>query len=309
MPVEASALVPLRPRAERATVGFLSGGVDSLALLAGNRAVFPSDHPASIRSAIFLFGWHTLDFDGLAPRPERRRASAEQRARLEVLGAKAGFDVVPVASNVRTFHPVYELTKNVGFGAGILAAAHLFRGRFTDVAFASHGHGPDAAPHASHAALDAQHSSGALQVHFEQAFTLRMAKLRTLVGWPAALDALQVCLMRDPPTPGVANCGRCEKCRRTALGLFALGRLADAPTFVGHEPPEAMAAAYRPAGVQQVAYARDVAAALDARGRSDLGDLLRTRVGRWERRHRRRRLLRRLSSLVGLGNGAGLRAR
>lgn len=295
VPVTAThGLHALFPATARRTVTFLSGGVDSLSLLRRNRADFPREHPLSVRDAIFFFGWNSFDAPGGAENPTRRRAHDAQRARLAALGAAEGFTLIPVRSNVRTFHPSFPFTRDVGFGAGMVATAHLFARRVTDVEFASNGHGPVPIPHASHPSLDPNHGSGAVEVRFSNPMAGRMEKVLDLVGWRAGLEALQVCLAFEDPEEGAPNCGRCEKCRRTMLALYAVGALEQATTFPRHETPEGMAAAYRPSGAQQRVYALEVAGALDAAGRHDLAAMLRERVARAARREQVRRLRRRL---------------
>jgi hypothetical protein len=300
VPVDATGgAVPLPPLAERRTGAFVSGGVDSLAMLAADREGALGGGTSPIRDAIFLFGWNSFDLDAGAPRPERVRAYEEQGARLRRLGEAAGFEVVPVSTNVRAFHPSYGFSKDVGFGAGMISAAHLFRRRITDAWFASHGHGPAPRPHGSHPALDVHHSSGAVEVRLAQPAASRMEKLRAVAAWPEALAALQVCLQFEVLPEGRVNCGACEKCRRTALGLLALGRLDAATTFPRTEGAREMAAAYRPSGARQFVFSSEVAEALARAGRADLARLVRGRISRAAWRERRRRLRRAIATLAG----------
>jgi hypothetical protein len=289
----------LERRAEGRTGAFVSGGIDSLAMLAAGRERGNGSAPPPVREAFFLFGWNSFDLVSGVPDPGRRRSSGEQRVRLDRLGAAAGFRVTAVATNVRTLHPSYPFWKDVGFGAGMIATAHLFRRRVTDVWFASHGHGPRARPHASHRSLDANHSTSAVEVRFAQPDATRMEKVRAVAAWPEALEALQVCLQLETLPEGVVNCGRCEKCRRTALALWALGRLEAAPTLRAAADPRALASAYRPSGVQQIAFSSEIADFLASNGHRDLARAMRRRIARARRKETRRRLRKAVAALLG----------
>lgn len=266
----------------------VSGGVDSLALLRRNRAEVPLDDPRAFRDALFLFGWHSDDFDGDRPRPERRALFDAQRARLEGLAAATGLTLVPVRSNVRTFHPTYAWSRDVGFGAGMLAAAHLFPTRWSEVAIASGGFPGLHPPHASHPELDGDWSSAAVRTWHADADRTRLEKLRALVDGPPGLAVLDVCLHPDAAAGPRVNCGRCEKCLRTRLALVALGAEARAPTFSPTAPtPDEVRAMRLPAGFSR-AFVRELAAPLEARGRRDLADALEEAVRRAEAKDRRR---------------------
>lgn len=266
----------------------VSGGVDSLSLLRRNRAEVPIDHPRAFRDALFLFGWHSDDFDGDRPRPERLALFAAQRARLEGLAAATGLTLVPVRSNVRTFHPTYAWSRDFGFGAGMLAAVHLFARRWSEVSIASGGFPGVHPPHASHPDLDGCWSSAAVAVRHGEPDRTRFEKLRALVDWPPGLAVLDVCLHHDAAAGPRENCGRCEKCLRTRLALTALGAEGRAPTFPP-EPPsvEEVRGLRLPAGFSR-AFVKELAAPLAARGRADLVAALEVAVARAEAKDRRR---------------------
>ncbi len=276
------------PRTPPRAALFVSGGVDSLSLLRRNRVEVPLEHPHAFRDALLLFGWHSDDFDGDRPRPERLASFAAQRARLKGLAAATQLTLVPVRSNVRTFHPTYAWSREVGFGAGMLATAHLFPRRWSEVSIASGGFPGVHPPHGSHPELDGDWSSAAVRVRHGEPDRTRLEKLRALVDWPPGLAVLDVCLHHDAAVGPRPNCGRCEKCLRTRLALTALGAEGRAPTFPP-EPPsvEEVRALRLPSGFSRT-FVQELAAPLAARGRADLVEALEVAVARAEARDRRR---------------------
>jgi hypothetical protein len=301
VPVEAQGgWAPLRPRTPPRAAAFVTGGVDSLSVLRENRLAYPLDHPAAIRDGIFLFGWNAQSFDGQVPRPERLRAWGEQRSRLERLGAASGWTLLPVRTNARTFLPSFEFQRDAGFGAGMIAAAHLFARRISEVSYASGGDMTLGPPHGSHPLLDPHASTSAVEVRHAEPTRTRMEKVRTVAAWAEGLEALQVCLAHEVLPPGVANCGRCEKCLRTRLALLALGRLEAAPTFPQGPPRPEDLDRYRPPSDYQVGYAEEIAGLLEARGEGGLAEAVRAAVRRSRRHMRHRAVAKALRRWLGL---------
>lgn len=284
--LEAASTAPRAPRRGRRSALFLSGGVDSLSLLRRNRLDVACGTPGAFEDGVFVFGLGSFDVEADVPHPARLRAFRAQRARLERLGRTTSLDVVAVCTNLRTLHPSWAAWRDLGFGAGLAAVAHAMPSRWTDVAVASGGVRGAMPPHASHPALDPCWSSGAVAIVHGEPGRARMDKLRDVAAWGEALDALQVCLHHEALPPEVANCGRCEKCLRTRLGLLALGRLPRATTLPG-APTRDELSAYRPAYEDVTGYAADLAAALDAAGRPAEAALVRHAVAREARRARR----------------------
>jgi hypothetical protein len=289
IPLEATGgFAALPPRRPPRVAAFLSGGVDSLSMLRANRAAAPQGDPASIREAIHLFGWHTDDFVGQVPRPERLRHHEESASRLARLAETEDVVLLPVRTNARTFHPRFSWTRDVGFGAGMIAAAHALRGRFTAVHFASGGFPGEHPPHGSHPDLDPLFSSGALEVVHAEPRRTRLEKVRALAAWPAAMSVLEVCLHHGLPAPGVVNCGRCEKCVRTLLELAAVGGLDGATTFPERGLLESRLAKARFEGGHLHAYLRETVDGLAANGRGDLVEALLRKMSEADGRARRR---------------------
>lgn len=276
----------LRPTTPARASLFLSGGVDSLSLLAADRRTLPRDHPDAFRDALFVFGANTYDFVGDDPDPVRVRAWDEQRVRLERLAVATDLELVAVRTNVRTFFADFHAWAYLGLGPSLFAVAHLLRRRLSRATVAAHGYGAWQRKYGSHPILDACLSSGAVATRCGEPMAMRQEKLATVAAWPEGLAALQVCTMRAPPEAGVAHCGRCEKCLRTMLGLVALGALGRATTFPRRDLTAADLASYSPASDPHRHFSGPLEAGLRAAGRRDLADALAARVARADRRAR-----------------------
>jgi hypothetical protein len=223
---------PTRPRTPARTASLLSGGVDGLAALRANRLSYPADHPESIRDCILLFGANDFEVTADGPVPERLAAFRRLESRLKSIARAEDFQLIPICTNTRLLSGNYASWTSVGFGAANAAVAHALSRRFTKVLLASGGDGVDPPGGASHPLLDQHFSTAAVHIQHEQASWTRLDKLRLLAAWPAALQVMQPCHYVRVPPAGQINCGRCEKCVRTMLGLICLGKLADAAAFV-----------------------------------------------------------------------------
>ncbi|WP_155319430.1 hypothetical protein [Desulfosarcina alkanivorans] len=80
--------------------------------------------------------------------------------------------------------------------------------------------------------LDAHFSSTGLQVLHTGFQYSRLEKVIMVAQWPAGLANVRVCI-RNPVDR--VNCGRCQKCIRTMLAFYAIGRLPEAVTFPGSD--------------------------------------------------------------------------
>jgi hypothetical protein len=303
VPVEASdGFATLSPRAEPLAAAFLSGGVDSLSLVASG----VSDPLRPTRLGIFLFGWHGDELEDGEARPRRLRAHEAQRRRLEAWAGRLGVSLVSVSSNVRAFHPHFDMSMQVGFGAGMVSAAHALRGSLSSAALASGGYPGPMPPHGSHPDLDRLFSSSAVEVVHGEAGRTRLDKVRSLATTPGVEDVLQVCLQREVLPEGVPNCGDCEKCVRTRLAFLAVGR-SDVAERLGPTPldPDRVAR-LRVRGEFRLGFAREVRGALAAAGERRLSRALDRAVRAGERHGRRRALARRVCArLRGLLRASG----
>ena len=285
--------VPSEPRAVARTASFLSGGVDGLAVLRANRLTYPPDHPESIRDCILLFGANDFENTARGPVPERLQAFSALQSRLQSLAEAADFKLIPVYTNTRLLSGDYGCWTAVGYGPANVSAALSLGPRFTKVLFASDGNGVDPGPGGSHPMLDQHFSTAAVQVQHEQASWTRLDKLRLLGDWPAALALMQPCHYVRVPPAGQINCGHCEKCVRTMLGL-ALGKLGQAPAFANHEVTPDSILALPVANPLKADLLEQLMGPLSAVGRQDLVRAIQRRLRTFRWREFRRTIKARL---------------
>lgn len=153
----------------------------------------------------------------LLPEPELFEAAlVEARATT----AQLGVDIVPVTTNwervVQGFGMDVEKCHAAGFVSCLgVVSAHHPRGVIAS------GQGAEVVDgHGSHPTTDPLLGSGRFEVVHHGAGLERSDKLRDLAGWPALLPTLRVCNIARRTR---RNCGRCEKCLRTALASQSVG--------------------------------------------------------------------------------------
>jgi len=282
----AGGYVPTRPRAARRTASFLSGGVDGLAVLRSNRLTYPRDHAESVGDCILLFGANDVEVTAAGPAPDRLKAFHALEGRLQGLARAENFHLIPIYTNTRLLSGDYACWTSVGFGAANVAVAHALARRFSKVLFASDGNGVNPVPGASHPLLDQHFSTAAVHVQHEHVSFTRMDKLRLLASWPAALELMQPCHYVKVPPAGQINCGRCEKCIRTMLGLIALVKLAEASAFPDDDVTPAMVQSIPVHNQLKAELLEQLIGPLGSAGRDDLVGAIRRRLRAFRTRQR-----------------------
>ena len=257
---------------------FLSGGVDSLYTLAENRRDYPAAHPRAMRHAIFVRGL-MMPFEGTRDMVE----DIDRRAlpRVARLAAAAGLMLSTVRTNLGLALDEHAAYAHLWAGAFLAAIAHLFTERLSRVTIASsHDLVHGLIPWGTDPLLETRLSTGATEIDHSGIRATRLAKIREVGRWNAALEALVVC--GESPLPGPhPNCGRCEKCVRTRAGLLAAGRLAEAVTFPDAPLDAAAIATVQPANPHVFPYFwDDMVEPLRAAGRPDLADAVSARCRR-----------------------------
>jgi len=265
---------PLTPSSPSRTALFLSGGVDSLALLARNRRRHPPGTPESMSHGLFLFGLNTYDFGPRGPRQDRVAAFERYRRRLEGLGRDEGVSVVSLRTNVRALYPDFETWGRVGWVAGTVAGAHLLTERFSAVWLASTGAAPPSDSVDGQLLLSHRLSSGALAVHLGMQGVGRLERTAMVAHRPAMRAVLRTCLLLEVSEAGPLNCGACEKCVRTMLALLASGRLHQAPTFPHDDLTPAMLDVLDARSPEIAEFYKELVDPLVRLGRRDLADPL-----------------------------------
>jgi hypothetical protein len=235
----------------------------------------PRDHPAAIRDGILILGHDSgtpdctpLEFE----RYERRVRSLDELAR------ECGIELVPMRFNLRELDDDLDFYIAEFFGAALAAAGHALIPRISALLIPSSYDFGHLIPCGSHPLLDPNYASSALAIRHDGAGRTRFEKLAVLGEWPAALRRLQTCNWRTPPLERV-NCGSCEKCLRSAVGLLALGRLDRAETFFASEvTADALRALEWTTGFEE--YWEELVEPLRRAGRGDLAAIVEEKLER-----------------------------
>lgn len=235
-PSSAPAATPHHAR----TAVFLSGGVDSIACLLRNRNDFPREHPWSIDDAV------VVDWVGPAAASDLRGTLSAQHTRvlslLQPIADEFSLTLLPVVTNVRRvdrndFHYDWMFRDH---GAHLSGVAHLLDGRVARALIASTYDLRTLAPWGSHPLLDQWYGSSTVQIVHDSPDWSRLEKLRLLARRSTMPALLHVCSFWFQRGEGeTLNCGRCEKCLRTLVGLEAVGVATE--TLTGFERTDLVA--------------------------------------------------------------------
>ena len=259
------------PQVDRAAAtGFLSGGVDSLHLLQHNRRIHSRGEPAWIERLVLIHG-----FD-IGKRKNDEAALFELvRGRIGAVAADTGARLATCSSNLRKIRLTTGFWTNRFYGAAVLAMGHAVAPGVGYLNLAGTYDFPNLVPIGSSPIVDVLLSSQRLQVVHEGLRFSRLAKLRDLATWDLAIKNLRVCAHEGRTT---LNCGACEKCVRTRLGLLAVGREHSA-AFGNHLVSAADLDVIELTTDYHVACYREIAAALARGPHADLARVITERIG------------------------------
>ena len=211
----------------RAAGSFLSGGIDSLATLAANRLAFSPRHERAIKAGFLVFGLEQDDpvlFEHV-------------RSSLEDFACQAAISLVPVYTNIYMEFRKEDAELNYDFwrkefgGAALAAVAHVFSGRLSSMFIGATYTLNNLEPWGSHPILDPNFGSSEMRIIHDGLSYTRQQKLKLVADWDLALRHIRVCNHYKNYREGKLNCGECEKCVRTMLGLLALGKLDKTSVF------------------------------------------------------------------------------
>ena len=248
----------------RRSAFFFTGGVDSLAALRANRLNYPSDHPGSVKDGIIVFNLEVAD-------PQAFQYALRA---LSVIAEDAGVTLLPCSTNLRILKDDWKFWWLAHMGPGLCAIAHSLSRRIGSAIIASDYNVPNMRPHGSHSLVDPYFSSFDLKIRYDGTALSRLDKLRLLAGWQVGLDNLRVCNKQEQYQPGRFNCGQCEKCLRTMLGLLAAGALGKTTAFPHQDlSADFVAHQIRIWPVVEPFYA-EVVEPLSAIGRQDIADVV-----------------------------------
>ena len=189
----------------------LSGGVDSLFAVHTNLSGRAGRENRQPGAAFLVRGLdYPLTDSALFPRLERRVEKTARTLNLPLLICE---------TNWKDFCIQYELDTLLA----LAAVAHTMAGSYAGVAVAAdftYGEDLKVMPWGNAQYLPHLLSSPHFQVVGSGAESTRLDKLRYLSAVPEVLSRLAVC-QRTDSREGRMNCGKCEKCIRTAMGLIA----------------------------------------------------------------------------------------
>ena len=246
----------------------LSGGLDSLALFRSNQLAFPAGHSRSYATAFFVQG---LDLGEEQWMHDLYRRAFES---LRAVAADAGVRLVPIRTNVKDLGSRWAQEHQSGAMASI---GHACAGSTRSLDVASSYTWDTLFPYGSHPSLDVHFSSDDMVVRHEDVCRGRLEKMRMLAEWPVGLAALRTCWEGRPPE-GYLNCGTCHKCILTLLELIAAGCAEDTPAFPVADVTPELAARLKASQRSSIPFFSELIEPLEARGRSDLADVLRRKL-------------------------------
>jgi hypothetical protein len=249
--IEADTLVADTHEPQR-SASFFSGGVDSFyTYLKHKEDQVEADR---IDSFILVNGF---DID-------LRNAGLWERTRqsIEAIATADKIDLIQVVSNIKNLvDPVLSWDYTHG---GCLAAVGLFlRRAFRQIYIASSYTAAEQFPWGSNLATDGYWSTERTTFVHDGTEATRTSKVISQIARsPLALEHLRVCYLNEKET---YNCGRCEKCIRTMISLYAAGALDKSHTFAHHIDPEVVAALPGSASESDRIFRRDNLQALKER--------------------------------------------
>jgi len=190
---------------------FFSGGVDSFYSLL--------KHRNEISHLIFLHGYDiALDEKSL-----RRKTSNMVHQVASFFDKK----IVEIETNLRLFlDPYFKI--QISHGAFLAGIGHLLYPQFNRIYIPASRTYDDMHTLGSHLALDPLWSTEALEFVHDGCEASRAQKVMNISTHDIVLQNLRVCNWNPEEA---YNCGRCEKCIRTMMSLYAAGALERCTTF------------------------------------------------------------------------------
>ncbi len=140
-----------------------------------------------------------------------------------------GMSALPITTNLREMSDRIVDWVRVYHGAALASTCLALRGLFRTVSVAATHTYAELRPLGTHPLLDPLWSTEETEFIHDGCEADRFTKLSQLAAQPMLLKKLRVCAS-DFEGP-VYNCGRCQKCLRTMLGLHILGLLKECDTL------------------------------------------------------------------------------
>lgn len=215
-------LKPLQAKPESVGTTF-SGGVDSFFTILKH---LPENQPIPefrITHALFLLGFDILMTD----KPKYQTLYNRYR---EVL-KQVNVELIPLETNLVRMISTRMIFPRF-YGPILIGSAHLFGNLFNKYFIPnSHDYWQNLSlTSSSNPTSDPLLSSETLDIIHHGAATRRVEKVEAICNWELAQTTLRVCATKEP-SRDMMNCSRCEKCVRTMIPLYALGKLDKFTTF------------------------------------------------------------------------------
>jgi len=200
---------------------FFSCGIDSFYSLLRNESRSQQEEDGSITDLIVLRGFdihYGRRDSGLYDRLLHNSSRVADRL---------GIRTLPVATNARELTDRYVHTRwsSGGFLAGVgLCVQKIFR----EVLIAASDTYGQLVPWGSHPDIDPLWSTESLAFVHDGCEASRVEKTRLVSNNPLVMETLRVCSQSYATlaySPRLYNCGMCEKCMRTMVGLHVAGAL------------------------------------------------------------------------------------
>jgi hypothetical protein len=268
---------PVRPlmnsqrRKPRAAMVF-SGGIDSLVTLWLNRRQYAEGHPGAIKDGFII---HGFDIGGVVERGMKYHVFDRARQALSTVAEDARLSLIPVYTNIRHLCDDRSLWLDYFFGAVLASVGHAFSIRNNLLYIAASFDLHNLVPCGSHPLLDPEYASYSLRIRHSHAALSRMTKLKIISEWDTAFQNFRVCLANVPDR---LNCGKCEKCVRTMLGLLGLGVLGKTRAFVENDVTPDTLSPFKITIRHRPPFYRELLEHLQSQGRDDLVDLIQRKL-------------------------------
>lgn len=195
------------------TVMLFSGGLDAQTTLQRHLRADVGDRTRTIGACVYTRGF----MNGLEDSPRYR--AAWENAKNSVL--HFGHGKIPVIPLVSNWQELNQLTVPDSIGTGLISFLHLFKSRFARGMLSSSATTHDMVPYGSHPFADPLLGHKTFQVECDDPTSTRLDKALYLSDKPDVLERLLVCHAFDDEAQ---NCGKCEKCYRTALCFTVHGK-------------------------------------------------------------------------------------
>jgi len=267
--------MPILPDKGRGAGCFLSGGIDSLAMLRANRLIYPPDHPNFIEHWIIVYGF---DMGVGETRTSHNEAFSRTVDSLSEVTQGAKAKLIPVYTNVRNLNDDLDFWIFQYHGAALAAVAHALAPIVRSACIAGTFDTKHLTPGGSHPLIDPNYTSGDLRIEHVGLRYSRFAKTQMIVDWEAGLNNIRVCTQiysALKASSNAMNCGKCEKCIRTMTALVALGKLSDCRAFPANDVSKELLGGVVIQRPYQRACYEELIEPLQAQGRDDLAHAIR----------------------------------